>query len=361
MIKYFLLLFVILNHHHSYAKNDKNTSKFPCSCGKSLKKNAILASVHKKTPKGMVEIPAGTFMMGGHDSQAKLDELPLHEVKLDSFYMDETEITNAQFEVFVEKTHFTTIAEKPVDWELLKKQLPPDTPKPSPEVLAPGSLVFSPPDHAINLNDPSQWWLWVNGASWRHPLGPNSQILGNDHPVVHISWEDANAYCQWKGKRLPTEAEREWAARGGLENKMYPWGDEDVDLGVIKTNIWQGAFPHQSTKKNYWTTPVKTYSPNGYGLYDMAGNVWEWTADFYDANYYSSLEKQGIAVNPHNVEKSFDPDEPNVKKYVLRGGSFLCHKSYCMGYRVSARMKTSPDTALGNVGFRCVQDKKSIH
>ena len=360
MIKLFLLFFFIFSKYPGYAKNDKNTSNLPCPCGKSLKKNAILASIHKKIPKGMVEIPSGTFMMGGHDSHAKFDELPLHEVKLASFYMDETEVTNEEFEKFVAKTKYVTTAEKPVEWELLKEQLPPDTPKPSAEVLAPGSLVFSPPDHSINLDDPSQWWLWVNGANWRHPLGPNSQIFGNDHPVVHMSWEDANAFCHWLGKRLPTEAEWEWAARGGLENKMYPWGDEDVDAGIVKANIWQGIFPHQSTKKDPypWTTSVKTYPPNGYGLYDMAGNVWEWTADLYDANYYSAIEKQSIVVNPQNIEKSFDPDEPNVKKYVLRGGSFLCHKSYCMGYRVSARMKTSPDTALGNVGFRCVQERK---
>jgi formylglycine-generating enzyme len=335
-----------------------SANKSPC-CGEVSKATMALKQ-HKTAPEGMVHVPSGTFMMGGHDKHAKPDELPVHEVRVDEFYMDQTQVTNKQFEVFVKETGYKTTAEKPVDWEQLKLQVPPNTPKPPAETLAPGSLVFTPPDHPVNLRDSSQWWTWTNGADWRRPLGPHSEQFGSDHPVVHVSHEDATAYCQWAHKRLPTEAEREWAARGGLHGKSYPWGDEEVDEGKLKANIWHGTFPHINTKKDqkYWTTAVKSFPPNGYGLYDMAGNVWEWTSDLYDANYYESQKAKGLVVNPHNTERSYDPDDPHAKKYVIRGGSYLCHNSYCRGYRVSARMKTSGDTSLAHVGFRCVQSCK---
>lgn len=322
------------------------------------KLSAIMANTKSSAPAGMVTIPAGTFTMGGRDPQMMADEAPVHSVQVSSFYMDATEITNAQFAAFVSKTGYVTTAEKPVDWDELKKQLPPDTPKPPADKLAPGSLVFSPPNHAVPLDEPNQWWQWVNGASWRHPLGANSKIFGEDHPVVQVSWYDANAYCQSKGKRLPTEAEREWAARGGLVDKTFPWGDADIDQGPSKANTWQGHFPNQNTQDDhyYWTSPVTAFKPNGYGLYDMSGNVWEWTADLYDAKYYAALKKQGLVVNPKGSQNYYDPDDPGVKKYALRGGSFLCNKSYCSGFRVSSRMKSSPDTSLVNVGFRCVKD-----
>lgn len=344
------------------AEAEKSPKPSSCSCGKLSKADLIVSKPPKNITKNelasMVKIPAGTFTMGGTDGQAKKDELPRHQVKLDSFYMDETPVTNQQFAEFVKKTGYITTAEKPVDWEELKKQLPPNTPKPSDATLSPGSSVFVPTDHPVDLRDHSQWWRWINGADWRHPLGPNSQIFGDDHPVVHVSWQDANTYCQWAGKRLPTEAEQEWAARGGLENKLYPWGDDDIDTGEARANTWQGNFPNENTEKDhyYWTSPVKTYPPNAYGLYDMAGNVWQWTSDLYHANYYAFLVEQKITYKPHNTEHSFDPDEPNVQKYVLRGGSFLCNKNYCTGYRVSARMKNSPDSSLVNAGFRCVKD-----
>lgn len=333
-----------------------------CSCEKVSKAMAILSASKNQSPADMAWIPAGTFMMGGNDPEMKEDELPQHPVKLSGFYMDITEVTNQEFAKFVANTHYVTTAEQPVNWDELKKQLPPNTPKPSAETLAPGSLVFMPPNHPIPLNKPNQWWKWVNGANWRHPLGANSRVFGNDHPVVHVSWYDANAYCKAMGKRLPTEAEREWASRGGLNNKPFPWGDEHVDTGKRKANTWQGNFPNQNTLDDhyYWTSPVKAFPPNGYGLYDMAGNVWQWTADLYDANYFAALKTKGLAINPKGSQKYDDPDEVGVKKYVLRGGSFLCNKSYCSGYRVSSRMRSSPDSSLINVGFRCAKDRAII-
>jgi formylglycine-generating enzyme required for sulfatase activity len=332
----------------------------PCHCDKTSKAAAILAS-HKKTNlSGMVKIPSGTFLMGNHHPKGgKPDESPVHPVKVDSFYMDETPVTNEQFDRFVSDTGYKTTAEKPVDWELLKLQLPPNTPKPPEDKLSPGSLVFVPPTAPVPLDNTSRWWQWINGASWRAPKGPDSQTFGKDHPVVHVSLEDAQAYCLWQGKRLPTEAEWEWAARGGLENKKYPWGDEETEDKAEKANIWKGHFPHQTTKPDNerWTSPVRKYPPNGYGLYDMSGNVWEWTSDLYDATYYQSLKNDGTVSNPKNSKRSFDPDEPNTKKYAIRGGSFMCHPSYCWGYRVSARMKTTSDSSMMNLGFRCVKKK----
>lgn len=332
---------------------ESTQNNLPC-CG-NVSKATLALTVQDQQ---MSLIPAGTFRMGGHDTRAKPDELPIHEVKLDAFYMDKTPVTNREFARFVADTGYITTAERPVDWEVLKLQVPPGTPKPPAETLAPGSLVFAPPSHPVHLHNFSQWWSWKNGVDWRHPSGPESQGYGDDHPVVHVSWDDANAFCQWAGKRLPSEAEWEWAARGGLENMSFPWGDEDVDVGDKKANIWEGIFPHKNSKENngVWTTPVRAYAPNAYGLYDMAGNVWEWTADLYDAKYYEKLKAKGLVFNPINKESSFDPDEPGVKKYSLRGGSYLCHKSYCMGYRVSARMKTSGDTSLAHTGFRCAKN-----
>jgi sulfatase modifying factor 1 len=304
----------------------------------------------------MADIPAGLFMMGGDNGQAKKDEFPKHQVSVHAFRMDSAQVTNAEFNRFVAATHYVTTAEKKPDWELLKKQLPPGTPKPADSQLIAASLVFTPPDHTVPLNDITQWWSWMAGADWRHPRGPNSNIKGlDDHPVVHVSWFDADAYCRWAGKRLPTEAEWEWAARGGLVNQIYPWGNEPIDTGKVKANTWQGEFPVTNTlrDKYYYTSPVKSYPPNGYGLYDMAGNVWEWTHDWYDANYYSTFTKQK-AINPSGPANSHDPAEPYAAKKSLRGGSFLCNESYCTGYRVSTRMKSTPDTSMEHIGFRCV-------
>ncbi|MBD0286936.1 MAG: formylglycine-generating enzyme family protein [Flavisolibacter sp.] len=308
---------------------------------------------------GMVWIKGGEYSMGCSNQEGRPDEYPIHKVKVDGFWMDITEVTNAQFRQFVEATGYITTAEKAPDWEELKKQLPPGTPKPDESALVAASLVFTPPAQAVPLNNAAQWWSWTKGADWRHPEGPNSTIEGKDnYPVVHISWDDANAYAKWAGKRLPTEAEWEYAARGGLINKPFTWGSESVESGKAKANIWQGHFPDNNTGKDGFKglAPVKSFAPNGYGLYDMAGNVWEWCSDWYEPNYYQQL-KDRLAVNPKGPSSSYDPDEPTVPKRVVRGGSFLCHASYCSSYRVSARMKSSPDTGLEHTGFRCVADK----
>lgn len=306
---------------------------------------------------GMVKIPAGEYMMGAADNEGRPDEYPQHTVKVNGFWMDATEVTNAQFEKFVKATGYITTAEKKPDWEEIKKQLPDGTPKPDDSLLVASSLVFTATDHPIALNDVSQWWAWVKGADWKHPQGPSSTIKGKEnYPVVHISWDDAQAYCKWSGKRLPTEAEWEWAARGGLKNNKYPWGNEDIETGKVKANTWQGSFPDKNTvwDKYYNAAAVKSFAPNNYGLYDMAGNVWEWCGDWYSQTYYQQVKNQ-LSENPKGPSASYDPMEPGVPKRVIRGGSFLCNASYCKGYRVTSRMKTSPDTGLEHTGFRCVK------
>jgi len=310
---------------------------------------------------GMVHIPGGLFEMGGDNNQASPDEYPKHRVQVSPFYMDETEVTNAQFNKFVDATGYITTAERKPDWEELKKTLPPGTPKPPDSVLVAASLVFKQTTGAVDLNDYSQWWSWVPGADWRHPQGPGSSIKGKENfPVVHVSWDDAVAYCKWAGKRLPTEAEWEFAARGGLLNKIYPWGDEHINTGNANANSWEGKFPYLNEKKDGFITlaPVKMYAANGYGLYDVAGNVWEWCSDWYQTDYYKTLSSNQETVNPQGPSKSYDADDPYTPKKSLRGGSFLCNDSYCSGYRVARRMKSSPDTGLEHTGFRCVKDVK---
>jgi formylglycine-generating enzyme len=305
----------------------------------------------------MKYIPGGTFMMGADNDQASQDEYPKHSVTLNSFGIDITEVTNAQFAAFVKATGYITTAEKQPDWNEIKKTVAPGTPKPPDEMLVAASLVFKQTKTDVDLNDYSQWWIWKPGADWKHPEGPESSIKGKDnHPVVQVSWIDAMAYCKWAGKRLPTEAEWEYAARGGLQNNIYPWGNESINSGKSKANSWQGRFPSVNTQKDGFVLagPVKTFSPNGYGLYDMAGNVWEWCHDWYDETYYQTVKES--VINPKGPERSYDANEPYTPKRVVRGGSFLCNDSYCSGYRVSRRMKTSPDTGLEHTGFRCVKD-----
>ena len=308
----------------------------------------------------MVWINTDSFQMGGDNPQASADEYPKHEVKVNGFWMDVTEVTNAQFRKFTAATGYITTAEQKPDWEELKKQAPPGTPKPHDSVLVAASLVFKPTENPVRLNDYSQWWLWKTGADWKHPHGPESNIDGkDDYPVVHVSYFDALAYCKWAGKRLPTEAEWELAARGGLKNKIYPWGDEHISSGKAKANSWQGDFPYRNTLADsfFYASPVKSFPANGFGLYDMAGNVWEWCADYYDSNYYTTINHPGGIDNPKGSAKSYDPDEPYAVKHVIRGGSFLCHDSYCSGYRVARRMKTTEDSSMEHLGFRCVKDK----
>ncbi|MCB0666174.1 MAG: formylglycine-generating enzyme family protein [Saprospiraceae bacterium] len=320
--------------------------------------NEIQPSEAGPDTSGMVRIEGGSFEMGDDQNQARADEMPKHLVKVHSFWMDKTEVTNAQFAAFVEATGYQTIAEREIDVEEMMKQLPPGTPPPDPELLKPFSLVFQAQKPGRPVYYPSEWWQMVPGANWKHPQGPDSDLKGREnHPVVHIAWYDAMAYCKWAGKRLPTEAEWEFAARGANNNRIqYPWGNDSIN--PQKANYWQGEFPiaNQIEDDYLRTAPVAHFSPNPLGLYDMAGNVWEWTADWYHFQHYFQEAKDVMAVDPTGPEKSFDPDEPTVPKKVIRGGSFLCNDSYCSGYRVSSRMKSSPDTGMEHTGFRCVMD-----
>jgi formylglycine-generating enzyme required for sulfatase activity len=312
-------------------------------------------------PPGMVWIPEGSFLMGTAGDTSHRNEQPAHQVTVNAFWMDEAEVTNAQFRTFVEATGYLTTAEKRPDWEEMKKQLPPGTPKPADDQLVPGSLVFTPPAEAVPLSNAAAWWRWVPGACWKLPGGPGSTLDGkDDHPVVHVSWDDANAYAAWAGKRLPTEAEWEYAARGGLASQRFPWGDDaPSETDGTKANIWQGAFPTRNTKVDGYdrTAPVKTYPPNGYGLYDVAGNVWEWCADWYRADAYA--RRQGVTTNPAGPDTFWDPNEPLAPKRVTRGGSFLCHVTYCESYRPAARRGTSFDSGMSHLGFRCVVSKSA--
>lgn len=311
-----------------------------------------------RPPAGMVWIPGGEFVMGASGPTRQKNELPAHTVRVAGFFLDEAEVTNAQFREFVAATNYVTTAEKPVDWAELQKQFPPGTPSPPAERLVPGSLVFTPPKSAVPFNDMTRWWTWTAGACWKHPEGPGSDLSGrDDHPVVHVSWDDAVAFAKWAGKRLPTEAEWERAARGGLDRKRFPWGDDPPnDESDFRLNIWQGEFPHRNTRADGWdrTAPVRSYPPTGFGLYDIGGNVWEWCSDWYRADAYAG--RTGVTVNPPGPATPWDPNEPLVPKRVTRGGSFLCHVTYCESYRPAARRGTGFDTGMSHIGFRCAQD-----
>jgi formylglycine-generating enzyme len=294
----------------------------------------------------MVWIPGGTFLMGSEDGQP--DEKPVHQVTVDGFWMDRTEVTNQQFEKFARETRYITIAERKPDAK--------DYPGVPAENLLAGSVVFTPPPGQVSLENHFAWWSYVPGANWRHPEGPNSDLKGREkHPVVHVCWEDAQAYAKWAGRRLPTEAEWEYASRGGLDRARYSWGKEQTPNNKWLANIWQGRFPNENSQADGFraTAPVGSYPTNGYGLFDMAGNAWEWCQDWYLPDYYANSP----ATNPPGPTTSFDPNEPGVAKRVQRGGSFLCSDVYCSGYRPSARMKASPDTGLSHSGFRCVRSK----
>ncbi|MFA6916894.1 MAG: formylglycine-generating enzyme family protein [Parachlamydiales bacterium] len=347
MHKYLTLFFLVLLSH-------AQVILCSCCCSSNLPKRFNTSP----SPEGMVWIPGGEFLMGSDNQDAKNDEKPPHKVKVDGFWMDATPVTNRQFQAFVDATGYITTAEKAPTLEEIMAQVPPGTPPPAPELLVAASLVFTPPQGPVSLRSNRAWWAWVPGADWKHPKGPKSTIEGKeDHPVVQVSWYDVNEYAKWAGKRLPTEAEWEFAALGGTKDNKYVWGNEEFTQENPQANIWQGEFPHKSTKADgyFGTTAVKTFKPNPYGLYDMSGNAWQWCSDLYHASYYRDQAKNELSVNPTGSKTSFDPEEPYAIKYVHRGGSFLCHDSYCKGYRISARMKTCPDTSLNHLGFRCVQ------
>jgi formylglycine-generating enzyme required for sulfatase activity len=301
-------------------------------------------------PPGMVWIPGGTFDMGS-DEPEFLDAQPVHPVAVDGFWMDATEVTNAEFAEFVKATGYVTVAERVPRAE--------DYPGARPDMLYAGSVVFTPPHGPVPLDDHFVWWRYVRGADWRHPEGEGSSIEGRaDHPVVHVAWEDAEAFATWAGKRLPTEAEWEYAARGGQWGKKYVWGDTLRPNGAYMANTFQGHFPDRNSVEDGFvsTSPVRAFPPNGYGLYGMAGNVWEWTADWYRPDTYAEQAAAGVVRNPHGPESSFDPSEPGIAKRVHRGGSFLCNDAYCSRYMPGGRGKGAPDTGTNHLGLRFVRD-----
>jgi formylglycine-generating enzyme required for sulfatase activity len=301
-------------------------------------------------PAGMVWIPGGVFWRGS-DTQSHGDARPWHAAEVDGFWMDATPVTNEQFAKFVDATGYVTIAERTPKAE--------DYPGAPPENLVAGSVVFAPPQGPVPLNNHYQWWAYQKGANWRHPEGPDSDIANRmQHPVLHVAYDDALAYCQWAGKRLPTEAEFEFAARGGLDRNVFTWGQELQPDNRWMANIWQGKFPVENTEADGYraTAPVGSFPPNGYGLYDMAGNAWQWCSDWFRHDYYNTLaSRPQPAKNPPGPSDSVDPAEPGVAKRVMRGGSYLCTDQYCTAYEAGARGKGAPDTGTNHLTFRCVQ------
>lgn len=312
---------------------------------------AVRAVPRSPAPSGMVWIPAGEFWMGS-DEPKFTDARPWHRVRLSGYWIDKNLVTNAQFARFVAATHYVTVAERKPGAE--------DFPNAAPELLVPGSVVFTPPSHPVPLDNGMQWWSYVRGANWRHPQGPSSTIKGREnYPVVHIAYEDAEAYAKWAGKRLPTEAEFEYAERGGLDRAPYAWGKEFTPGGKYMANTFQGHFPDKDTGADgrIGISPVGSYKANGYGLYDMSGNVWEWTSDWYRPDYYEKLAASGsLTVDPKGPADSIDPSEPGVPKRVQRGGSFLCSDQYCSRYMPGGRGKGEPSTSTNHLGFRLVKD-----
>ena len=312
-----------------------------------------------KTPNGMVWIEGKTFLQGAKaaDKFAMAREKPAHTVTVDGFFIDITEITNKQFRTFVEATNYNTIAERTIDWEEMKKQLPVGTAKPHDSILQPGSLIFNKNVNAVvSMNNYQQWWTWKIGANWKHPEGPKSSIEKKDnYPVVHIAYEDALAYCKWANRRLPTEAEWEAAAQGKNTNVIYTWGNNPNILNS-NANTWQGNFPIKNESKDgfKFIAEVKSYPPNSIGLYDMLGNVWEITSDLFHINYYKELDTSQPIINPKGADIYYNPSNPYEKEHVIKGGSFLCHASYCASFRISAKMGVGFDSGSDHTGFRTV-------
>lgn len=305
-------------------------------------------------PKNMSWVPGGTFWMGSEDFYP--EERPVHQVTVDGFWIDTHQVTVAEFRRFVKATGHLTTAETVPD--------PADYPDADPALLVPGSLVFTPPDHPVSLDDYRQWWSWAPGADWRHPEGPGSNVGGREHhPVTHVSYFDASAYATWVGKELPTEAEWEFAARGGLDRKTYVWGDEYTPGGRQQANTWQGRFPWENLEEDGFrgTSPVGSFRPNGYGLVDMAGNVWEWTADLHTADHTVAATNAGGTHTAHTCCTPTSPriaePEPGAEAYprrVIKGGSHLCAPNYCLRYRPAARQGETEETSTCHIGFRCI-------
>lgn len=353
--------------------SDKSALHDPAVVAKLKRKipGSVLKSIVSEQPEdlseelltrteGMVWIPGGTAVMGSDTGPP--DEMPPHPVAIDGFWMDPTEVTNRQFSEFVKATGYVTLPEQKPELRSIQKGSGLEDIAILEEFNEPGSICSLQLKSRDDI-DPEKgaysWWQYVPGANWRHPEGPESSIEDRmDHPVVHLSWLDAMEYCKWRGATLPTEAQWEYAARAGLDGNFYPWGNNRNPNGQWKQNIWQGTFPIKDTAEDGFnsTSPVATFEPNAYGLYDMSGNVWEWCADYYQPDYYAVSPIR----NPPGPDTSFDPQEPGIIKRVQRGGSFMCSDQYCIGYRVSARMKGEEDTGAFHTGFRCVVNSESF-
>ncbi|WP_130430892.1 formylglycine-generating enzyme family protein [Rivibacter subsaxonicus] len=331
---------------------------------------AVVVGDGVQGPLGMAWVPGGEFLMGSDHKLAQSNERPAHKVRVDGFWMDRSHVTNAQFAAFVRATGYVTTAERKLDWEAIGVQLAPGTPKPPDSDMVPGAMVFVGTPEQVPLDDYSQWWAFVPGADWRHPQGPASSIEGkDDHPVVQVSYDDALAYAKWARKRLPTEAEWEFAARGGLEQATYAWGDDFAPQGRLMANVWEQKgqrFPIVKTVVSaqaggaVGTSRTGTFPANGYGLYDMTGNAWQWVADWYRSDVFVLQARSASVVNPTGPAKSYDPEDRGVPvdapKRVIRGGSFLCNVDYCLSYRPSARRGNDPFNPMSHVGFRLVAD-----
>jgi len=334
----------------SSAHCDAGVSRHSLHAASLVEASDISASTKAEphsSPDRMVWIPGGQFWMGTDHME---DAQPVHEVEVKGFWIDRTDVTNEEFARFVKATGYVTIAERPLD--------PKQFPNLAPEDLAPGSVVFTPPAGPVSLDNPLAWWRFVRGANWRHPNGPKSDLLGKEkYPVVQVAWPDAVAYAKWAGKRLPTEAEWEFAARGGRDRQDYPWGNELNPKGKWMANTFQGHFPDKNTSADGYAgiAPVASFPANDFGLFDMSGNVWQWVSDWYRPDYYAQLRRDAVAVNPQGPSDSFDPQEPGVSKRVQKGGSYLCTDQYCGRYMPGARGKGDPETGTNHLGFRCVR------
>jgi formylglycine-generating enzyme required for sulfatase activity len=343
----------------AYSDVDRQVHERASSARRVLRSNGVDA------PLGMALIPGGRFLMGSDRKLSQLNERPLHWVRVSAFWMDVTHVTNDQFARFVDATGYVTTAEKKPDWQTLRVQLPAGTPKPDDVDLVAGAMVFVGTEAPVPLDNPARWWAFVPGANWRHPEGPTSSIEGRgDHPVVQVSYEDALAYAHWIGKRLPTEAEWEFAARGGLAQATYAWGNEPMIDGKLPANVWRVAerpFPvvDASSGDAVATSPVGSFPANPYGLFDVTGNAWQWVSDWFQLQARQSAGR--LIVNPRGPTDSYDDSGDgapvDAPKRVIRGGSFLCSEEYCQSFRPSARRGADPYSPMSHVGFRLVKDR----